>query len=346
MDFNPEILKRFFKGKYSRKDFLTLKSFFAQPAQKKEVKKLLEDHWFDFNRESLPEGNIDHVLDKIHHQINIEATEQSKKRFLVTFQRVAAILIIPLIIAFGATLYLQLKNNTSQTTFAEIQCPLGVRTSFVLPDGTTGYLNSGSKLAYPVVFSNERNVKLNGEAFFDVAHNKQKPFIVKTPHLSTKVLGTQFNVIAYEEEQNEQIILQEGKVEVYSNTGTRLSTLVPNEKLIINTTTNKYSTSKVEADQYVSWTEGKLILRNETMQHVAQRLGRWYNVDIEIEDQELMKYAFRATFINEPLEEVLKILAITAPLKYEELQRETTDNDIYKRRKVKLKLDKDRLKDF
>ncbi len=346
MDFSPEILQRFFKGKYSRKDFQTIKSVFEKPEKEAEIKNLLQNHWFDFNDEPIPEGNINHILDKIHHQIQLEDNRIKSNRFITVFQKIAAILIIPLVLSFMAVFYFQTKTPTPEMAFAEIQCPLGVRTKFVLPDGTTGFLNSGSTLKYPVIFTSERNVRLTGEAFFDVTHDKDHPFIVNTPHLTTKVLGTQFNVIAYGNENSEEIILKEGKVEVYSNQGKILETLQPNQKLVLNTKTRQYNKNEVEADQYVSWTEGKLVFRNESMQQVANRLGRWYNVEIEIQDPELLKYAFGATFIDEPLDEVLKLLALTAPLNYKEQIRETTIDDTYKKRKVIVSLDRKRLKAF
>ena len=346
MTIQPEILQRFFKGKYSRKDFLTIKSVFGNPEKKAEIKSILENHWFSFSNEPLSEGNVNHILHKIHHQIRLEETQINRKRFITVFQRIAAILIVPLVLAFFALFYFQPKTTTQEMAYAEIQCPLGVRTKFVLPDSTTGFLNSGSTLEYPVIFTNGRTVKLKGEAFFDVTPDEEHPFTVITPNLSTKVLGTQFNVIAYENENSEEIILREGNVEVYCNTGEMLETLQANQKLVLNTLTRKYNKNLIEADQYVSWTEGKLVFRNETMQQVADRLGRWYNVEIKIEDAELLKYAFRATFIDEPLEEVLKLLAMTAPLKYKEEKRQTTKEDIYKKRKIIVRLDEKRVIDF
>ena len=115
---------------------------------------------------------------------------------------------------------------------------------------------------------------------------------------------------------------------------------------ILNTQTKQYYKIVVEASQYVSWTEGMLVLRNENMEQVATRLGRWYNVEIEIKDPELLKYSFRATFIDEPLEEVLKLLAQTAPLSYEEQKRETTSNNVLLKRKFFLSLDRKRLEAF
>lgn len=346
MAINTEILKRFFNGKYSRKDYLAIKSILEKPEERAELKNLLQNHWEDFSNEPLPKGNIDHILRKINQQIRAGENQVKNNSFISVFQRIAAILIVPLILAFMAVIYFQPKSISPEISTAEIQCPLGVRTKFVLPDGTTGFLNSGSTLEYPVIFSNNRNVKLKGEAFFDVHHDEEHPFIVNTPNLSTKVLGTQFNVVAYGSDSNEEIVLKEGKVEVYSTQGIKLATLEPNQSLALITETRQYKTNPVEAEQYVSWTEGKLVFRNESMKLVADRLGRWYNVEIQINDPELLNYAFRATFINEPLEEVLKLLALTAPLKYEEYNRETSNDNTYKMRKVKVSLDRNRLHAF
>ncbi len=346
MAFNPAILYRFFNGKYSRKDYLEIKSILENPEEKNELRDILQNHWSDFIKEPLPKGNVDYILQKIQKQIDLEECRTKDNRFIAVFQRIAAILIIPLILSFMAVFYFQSKSVSPEIAIAEIQCPMGVRTKFVLPDGTTGFLNSGSTLEYPVLFSNNRNVKLNGEAYFDVCHDKEHPFIVNTPILSTKVLGTQFNVIAYGSETSEEIILKKGSVEVYSNQGKKLVTLEPNQRLALNTETRQFKTNQIEAEQYVSWIEGKLVFRNESMQLVADRLGRWYNVEIEIADKELLKYAFRATFIEEPLEEVLKLLARTAPLKYNEINRETTNDDTYKKRKVIVSLDRKRLNAF
>lgn len=346
MELNHNILNRFFDGKYSRKDFLILKSVFESPKKKAEFEELLQNHWFDFDRVQLPDQNVEHILHKIHEQIKLESRTEKRLRFLHGFQRMAAILIVPLILAFLAVIYSKTETPAPEIANAEIQCPMGARIKFVLPDGTTGFLNSGSTLEYPTIFKEERNVSLKGEAFFDVVHDTDHPFVVETPNLSTKVLGTQFNVIAYENENTEEVILKEGSVEIFTNSGQKLETLEPDQNLLLDTQTREYAKDNVEAMQYVSWIEGKLVFRNEEMQQVANRLGRWYNVEIEIRDQELLKFAFRGTFIDEPLEEVLKLLAITAPMKYTIQEREITNNDTYKQKKVIVSLDRSRVDSF
>ncbi len=342
MDINPEILHRYFKGTYSRKDYQNIKAFFENKTYHPKLKKHLEEHWATYFNEPPETNNIDHLLNSLHTQIQSDKKTTAKAKFVIVFQRVAAILIIPLLLAFLAIAYMQLNKRGPEPAYAEIQCPLGVRTKFELPDGSTGFLNSGSKLKFPVVFSGDRNVSVTGEAFFKIIHDKSHPFIVHTNNLQVKVLGTQFNLTAYEEDTKEEVILKSGKVAVMSPEGKMYGTLIPNQSLTFDKTNKTIQKRNVEALQYMGWTEGKLIFRYENMKRVAQRLGRWYNAEIVIEDPEVLDYALRATFIDEPLDEVLKLLTLTAPITFKEEPREITNDNTYKRRKVILKLDKKR----
>jgi len=354
MDFDPKMLDRFFNGTYSRKDYFKIRSAFRNLECRSELTQYLEKHWNYFSSGEMPPGNVDHILDKIYHKIQLEENSSRKISLFSVFQKVAAILIIPLLLSFFAVFYFKTVDNTDKSKeqtynsvdYAEIQCPLGVRTEFQLPDGTIGFLNSGSRLQYPVRFSGGRNVTVAGEAYFDVTTDKQNPFIVSTSNLNITVTGTQLNIIAYEDEQKEEVILSKGEVEVALKDGTKLEVLQPNCKLALNTEEQTYSTTKVVASQYSGWTEGKLIFRNENMKQLAERLGRWYNVEIIIKNEELLEYTFHATFIDEPLEEVLKYIALTTPYTYEILPRETDENDICKKRIVLVKLDRERLKAF
>lgn len=230
--------------------------------------------------------------------------------------------------------------------YAEIQCPMGVRTKFVLPDGTTGFLNSGSTLSYPVAFDKTRQVELTGEAYFDVYHNEKSPFTVKTGKLNVRVLGTTFNVISYPGETTEEIIIQTGKVEVMDKAGKTLTELNPDQRLTVNHLDLTSRRSQVVSSQYTSWTEGKLVFRNEYMKQVAQRLSRWYNAEIIIADERLEEFTFHATFVDEPLDEVLKLLAITTPINFSEERRHTDSDGLFPKRKITITINPEKIKQF
>ena len=347
MTIDINILKRFFEGKYSRKDYLVIRERLVSAEDDREFRELMLSHWKEFDSTRLPDNAVDHLLDKLQHQIRLEENKEKRKfRFVRTFQRIAAILVIPLILSFLAYVYFQPEQPALTEAYAEIQCPMGVRTKFVLPDGTTGFLNNGSTLTYPVTFDKARKVTLKGEAYFDVVHNEEMPFVVSSGNLHIEVLGTTFNVISYSSESTEEVILQSGKVEISGHNGEFITQLLPNEKLRIDTETGKKVKSSVIASQYTSWTEGKLVFRDEDMKQVAQRLSRWYNAEIVLEDKSLEDYTFYATFVDEPLDEVLKLLAFTTPITYREEKREATTDGQFSKRRIIIAINPKKINQF
>lgn len=293
------------------------------------------------------ERDFNSILDKVHHRIRLnEDKKLIRGNWWQSFQRIAAILIVPLTLSFLTYFYFQKESRVENLSYAEIQCPMGVRTKFQLPDGSTGYLNSGSTLKYQVSFDTERKVQLVGEAFFDVVHNENIPFHVNTKNLDIKVLGTTFNVIANEDELTEEIVLQTGKVDVSSQAGKQLAVLKPNEQITLDNEKQTVVKKEVEASQYTSWKEGKLVFRNENMQQVARRLSRWYNAEVIVDDSKLEDYSFHATFADEPLDEVLKLLSITTPLSYQEEKRASNANGVFEKRKIVLKINQSKINQF
>jgi ferric-dicitrate binding protein FerR (iron transport regulator) len=347
MAFDINILKRFFEGKYSRKDYLAIREKLVLAEDDRELRELMLSHWVEFDSIRLPDDSVDHILDKLQHKISLEENKAVRRyRFVQVFQRVAAILIFPLMLSFLAYLYFQPEKSELSEAYAEIQCPLGVRTKFTLPDGTTGFLNSGSTLSYPVGFGKSRQVELTGEAYFDVVHDEKSPFTVKTGTLNVKVLGTTFNVISYPGEATQEIILQSGKVEVVDNSGKAIAELNPDQRLAVNHVDRSVRRSMVVASQYTSWTEGKLVFRNEDMTQVARRLSRWYNAEIVIADKQLEDFTFYATFVDEPLDEVLKLLSITTPISYSEEIREVAKDGLFPKRKIVITINPKKINQF
>ena len=347
MTIDINILKRFFEGRYSRKDFEAIREKLESEDDDREIRELMLSHWVEFGSYRLPDEDVDHILHKLQHMIRLEENREAKRfGFVRTFQKIAAILIVPLALAFMAYLVYQPKAGELPEAWAEIQCPMGVRTRFVLPDGTTGFLNSGSTLGYPVRFGEARQVTLSGEGYFDVKQEAGKPFQIKTTGLNIKVLGTTFNVIAYPDEKTEEVILQSGKVEIGNIRGDQIAELDSNQKILYDRDENSARKIHVVASQYTSWREGKLVFRNENMEQVALRLGRWYNAEIVLADDGLKKYSFHATFLDEQLDEVLKLLALTTPISYEEVKREAIAGGVYPKRRIILKLNPEKIQEF
>lgn len=336
-----QLIQKYSEGKLSLKEMIELSDQLADKKNSYAEKFLNEDWKSQLNSEVDSKRNFKALLNQVHHRIRLEESNKlSQFNWWHNFQRVAAILIIPLVLSFMAYFYSQSEKTASTISYAEIQCPLGVRTKFQLPDGSTGFLNSGSKLKYPVIFTYQRSVELTGEGFFDVVSNKEIPFHVNTRNLDIKVIGTTFNVIANDDEKTEEIVLQSGKVDVSSKSGKHLAVLLPNEQLTLDAQKQTITKRAVIASQYTTWKEGKLVFRNENMRQVASRLSRWYNAEVVVDDPLLDDYTFHATFMDEPLDEVLKLISITTPISYSEEKRTIDKQGIYQKRKIILRVNK------
>jgi ferric-dicitrate binding protein FerR (iron transport regulator) len=180
-------------------------------------------------------------------------------------------------------------------------------------------------LTYSIPFK-KRDVKVEGEAFFDVRTDSLHPFTVKGKHGDVSVLGTRFNVRMWPDEDLTEVVLERGKVELKPNDSEEIFEMLPGEMLVYNSEKRMLSRKKVDAKRYSAWIEGKLMLRGETMQELAREISRWFNVDVEVEDKSLTEYTFRATFEDEKLEEVLRLLKMTSPIEYEIIDNQQ-DND-------------------
>lgn len=271
---------------------------------------------------------------KISNQIN----ESPKVGFFGYFQRAAAILILPLI-AFSVFYYNKQKVDHVQVAQVTntVETPLGMRSSLILPDSTKVWLNAGSKISFPVVFSNEKRlVSLSGEAYFEVKKNKKWPFVVATKNISVLVTGTTFNCNAYPENDQIQTVLVEGEVTIANSSATALKSLNPGELAVYNKKDGQITKKKTDLQKYIAWKNGKLMFRDDKMDKVVEKLERWYNVEFIIADKEIADYVYTATFVDESLDQVLKMLSISAPIRYTISDRKKQSDDTFERAVVKL----------
>ena len=179
-----------------------------------------------------------------------------------------------------------IRNNEikpdRQMAMNQLIIPYGKTSELQLPDGTKVFLNAGSRLVYPENFTGKsREVFLVGEAFFDVKHDKQHPFIVQTNDFRVKVLGTRFNLCAYPTDNVVETVLAEGKVSMEKNDGgvfEKAIELLPNQLASFNRTTKETKIKAVDTDNYILWTEGLLKFESTDLSRITKRLERFYNV--------------------------------------------------------------------
>ncbi len=258
---------------------------------------------------------------------------------LRNLERIAAILFIPLLLS--SIWYFFIRESPviteDEIVFNTVEVPLGMRSSVTLPDGTLVCLNAGSSLKYPVPFGrNDRQVELAGEAYFDVQENKAKPFIVSTSNLNIKVLGTSFNCCAYHEGDNIETALVEGKVAISGKDGKNILVMNPGELATFYKDNNSLEIKETNLDKYIAWKSGKLMFRDDPMEKVLEKLGRWYNVEFQVENEEILEYIYSATFTGESLDQMLKMFSLSAPIQYKLINRIKLNDNAYEKQIIKL----------
>ena len=203
-------------------------------------------------------------------------------------------------------------NNVDikELVYHSLKVPYGKRFNIVFSDGSKAYLNSGSIIRYPVKFieDKKREVFLEGEAFFDVAENKNELFIVNSNGINVEVYGTKFNVRNYSEDFNSDIVLVEGSVGINNSEVSELTMLKPGFKGSVDKENFRVETSKVNTKIYTSWIDGEVIFRNETFSQILKKLERLYNVTIINNKNESLDEVFNAAIDveNENIEQVLE----------------------------------------
>ncbi len=207
-----------------------------------------------------------------------------------------------------------LENKKVETTkMNKLIVPKGKRSFLTLSDGTKIWVNSGTILEFPAVFQEStRELNVEGEIYLEVAENKAKPFIVNTSELSVKVLGTQFNISAYKDDQSSFVVLVEGAVEVLSEAGK--VDLLPAQ--MASVTGGNIKTEKVDIYNYISWKDGLIQFVSEPLSNITNRLMRYYDKTIICEDGSAKLKCTGKLVLFDKLEDVLETITHTNPVKY------------------------------
>jgi transmembrane sensor len=349
-------MNKYLDGTCSKEEARKVVDFLENHSNDQEIKKLFGSHW-DFQDSATSEIElsgeerlvIDRILDRLHHRIRLaeEAPvnkQTTYKKIITLFSKVAAVLILPLLLysiyATEKIASTQFAASTRQTVWQTIKTQAGMQTDFELPDGSHIWLNSGSVFKYPLTFDSKyRQVELLGEAYFDIKKVPDHPFLVQTGKMNVEVKGTRFDVINYSNENSTELILESGCVRLFTDNysaNKTIASIKPGESALYDNLNNKLTIRKVDVDKYTAWKEGKLIFRDDRMDEVVKKLNRWFNVDIVLRSAELNEYVYTATYKNETLNQILELLAISAPIQYSISDRERQGDNSYSKRKIVL----------
>ena len=315
-----------------------------------DVNEYYEDQW----TKASDNGEVSNgkgILERIHRRLGmINPSEKVTNTMYLTWMKYAAIVVL----AFAAGRSISWLTATDQPVMMvsepfmnEISVEYGSKSQILLPDGTKVKLNSGSTLTYPSQFDGGmRKVQLEGEAFFNVAKETDRPFFVNTGSIAIKVLGTAFNVKSYTEENIIETTLESGAIEIYNEPaepGTAMNrapiaVLKPKDKATYVKDISAISVNselkipenlpamekkagilvenQIETALFTAWKDNVLRFKGEKFEHIAIKLERWYDVKIDIRHKTLKEEFFTGQFDSETIEQALEALRLTIPFKY------------------------------
>jgi transmembrane sensor len=241
--------------------------------------------------------------------IQIAERNGTAKRSLRWLQYAASLFLI-FSVALGW--YMTRSSNETigeQITWISKTTHRGQKLKLLLPDSSVVFLNASSKISFPKHFiaGKNREIRLEGEAFFEVKHDKSRPFIVHSGSFQTRVLGTSFNISAYITEKTFSVGVRTGKVGVSALQGGKqqhLSLLTPGNRLVYQLNSKQYKIDQQKATDYSGWTENRFIFKNEMLATIISSLERSYNINFEVKDKKMLTCRFNVTFFNRNIRDI------------------------------------------
>jgi ferric-dicitrate binding protein FerR (iron transport regulator) len=315
--YYTDLISKYFAGEATSEDLLQLSVWLKSNEENQKLFSELQKTWETIEKSKIDSSiDIDFEWDSFIKKIDFSEEKEvkvipikAKNKIPYLFLKIAAG--ITLIIGVTFAIYHSLSRPSKQFFVAN---QLAVEKK--LPDGTMVALNVGSTLEYPEEFEdNYRPVKLKGEAYFDVAHNPEKPFIISVEDLRIEVLGTKFYVNA-DTNGNVEVILNSGKVAVYyKDKASKKIIMNPGDKVEVSKKDKIFEKTQNDEENYISWKTKKLVFIDDPMFEIVEVLNKYYHSRIYITNERIAKCRVTATFENQSLESVLNVLKATLNIK-------------------------------
>lgn len=307
-DEHINLLNKFLDGESSIAEKKLLNSMLDNPNQ---FDDLMSEHWDSASNE------VDSRIEKKIFEV-ISNERRIKKNILFShFWKVASVILFISTLGLSFFVYDSITNKRSEDQQWMVSVEKGQKANMTLPDGTQVWLNSDSKITYKSNFNlANRDVSLEGEAFFEVAKNEKNPFVVHTKQMSIKAIGTAFNVKAYNDDPDIITTLVSGKVRV--NTPAKSQLLEPNQRLVYERNEKRTIISnEQDIESFSAWRENELVFNHQNFKSIAKVLERHYNIRFVFDDSRLEGYCFSGTIPNTGLESLLEIFTLTSPMSYQ-----------------------------
>ena len=319
---NILLLECFMRGETSPDEEQILSDWLHSQEAKEQLSNYYQETWKGSNNKLIAEVQgrmFERVKSQMHNAVQ-ELNRRKQKRTMRIrrlFQYAAVILLI-IIAGIGGHLYTVSQTEPTATDKSYlVQTEKGQRANITLPDGTVVWLNSYTQLHYNANYgATQRVVSLIGEAYFEVAKDKEKPFIVETAGMNVEALGTTFNVKAYREDSQIIETLFSGSVRVSSDRDNVI--LSPDENATFERRSGKLAIHKPDNSSYAKmWRNNDLVFNGETLEEIAVLLNRMYNVQIAFKSERIKQYCFSGVICNNSLDNVIELISLTSPITYE-----------------------------
>lgn len=315
-----ELIAAYLRNEISTSDKLWVENWITESANNESTFNQLKEEWKHIGKKESVIIDKNKVWSAINKHLLLHPSTINKpligKQFVIKVASVAA----SIALLFGAATTLLVKNSIDnihrEQAITRVETPTGQKMLMTLPDKTQVWLNSGSILSYTENFNKEdREISLVGEAYFDVTHNTNKEFIVKTSSVNVVVKGTSFDVSAYQEDPYITVSLVEGNVDVTDTKNNFLMALAPNENVRINKSNLQFVHTKKIKDAFPLWTKEQLVFYNVDLFELTRKIERWYGVEIELIDPVInQKYTFSVK--TESIRELLDLFNKITPIEY------------------------------
>ncbi len=313
-----ELLFKYISGQATQKEINVVRDWSSESEKRKRELSELKNIWIlasldNTVDEQKKKSEIRKIMARIH-KLNIKDRKKKVKTYWLKYAALALFL-IGLSGSIGYFISSFKRDSISAKSYTEITTPNGERSNVVLPDGSRVNLNACSVLKFtPSFISQKREVILQGEAFFRVKHDDSHPFVVKTDNLKIEVLGTSFNVSNYPQDSLITTFLEKGKVQVYLE-GNNI-VLNPREVLEYNKVSGRFSKSVVADNHLSDWTRGILTVKGETIEELAKKLERKFDVQFVFGDEEVEKHIYTGSIKDDDINVVLEALGFASSLKF------------------------------
>lgn len=254
------------------------------------------------------------------------------RRTYIHMLRLAAIFVVMVLSSLALTyLMLNPEADVQEIVFREIITDRNQRASIQLSDGTKVNLSVDSRIKMPDQFARDvREIELSGEAYFDVAHSPDRPFIIRSGNTTVQVLGTDFGVRAYSDEDQIRVVVKTGSVAVKSTIGQEENSVIlqPGQLARVASNSLDINTEWVDPDSYLEWINGKLSFNQSTLSEVISQLERWYDLEVVLENKSIKDRRLTAIIDSRSLNNVLNVISQSVDLSYEVI-----DNKVFLRNK-------------